>query len=308
MVRPFSHPYVLLGLTAIFWGGNAVAGKLAVGHVSPMMLTFLRWAMAVLVVLPFAFPKLKEDWPAVRKNLVFLFLLGAGGMTLFNAILYTALVYTTAVQVMIVQSAMPLVVFLGMFLFFRTRVLPLQIVGFALTAAGVALTAARGDPSALLSLELNRGDALMVGAVVLYGAYTVALGFKPRLHWQTMIFALALSAFVTAVPLLAMEIGAGDAIAPDGVGWAIVVFTGILPSIAAQVFYIRGVELIGANRANLFINLVPIFGAVLAVAILSEPLLPYHFAALALVLGGIMLAERAKRTALPAPAAQEGRP
>lgn len=297
MLRTIGHPYVLLGLTALFWGANAIAGKLAVGHISPLALTFLRWTAAILFVAPFAWPKLKADWPVVRPRLPFLFALGACGMTLFNAALYIALVYTSAVQATIVQSAMPLVVFLGMFVFFRTRVLPLQIVGFTLTAAGVLLTATRGDPAAILSLDLNRGDALMLVAVLLYGGYTVALGFKPKIHWLTMILVLSVSAWVAAVPLALFEIALGAHTAPDATGWAIVLFTGLLPSLAAQVLYIRGIEAIGANRANLFINLVPIFGAILAVAILGEVLLPYHFVALAMVVGGIMLAERARRPA-----------
>lgn len=296
MARLLSHPYILLGLTALFWGGNAVAGKLAVGHVSPMALTFLRWVCALALVAPLAWPHVKADWPLVRERWLYLFLLGAGGMTVFNCVFYLALVYTSAVQVTIIQSAMPLIVFLGMFLFFQVRVLPVQIFGFGLTAIGVVLTATRGDPGALLSLDFNRGDALMLLAVLLYGGYTVALRSKPRLHWLTMAFVLAAGAAVSAVPFALGEIWLGVHDAPDARGWAIVLYTAIFPSLVAQSFYIRGVEAIGANRANLFINLVPLFGAALAVMILGERLLPYHFVALALVVGGITLAERARKT------------
>ncbi|MFD2236107.1 DMT family transporter [Aureimonas populi] len=296
-MRLIAHPYLFLVLAAIFWGANAVGGKLAVGHVSPMMLNVLRWGMATLLLLPFAWHKLRADRQVIISRLPFLFTMGTCGMALFNAILYTALLHTTAVQAMIVQSAMPLVVFLGMFLFYKVKVLPMQVLGFTLTAAGVLLAAARGDPTALLTLDLNIGDAMMLGAVLLYGGYTVALRLKPPLHWISLIFVLCASAFAAAIPLLLWETATGRFVAPDATGWAIALFTAILPSIAAQVFYIRGVELIGANRANLFVNLVPITGAVMAVAILGEALLPYHFIALALVIGGIMLAERAGRAA-----------
>lgn len=293
-MRHLAHPYVLLALAAFFWGANAVAGKLALGHISPMALTALRWAVATLLVLPFAWPRLKVDWPLMRRHLPYFFLMGAVGMTLFNALLYTAVIYTSAVQATIVQSSMPLVVFLGMFVFFRVRVLPVQLLGFALTAAGVALTAARGDPAALLSLDLNYGDALMLGAVLCYGGYTVALGRKPPVHWLTTILALCVGAFLSALPLLVWEIERGGFIAPDARGWAIALFVATLPSLGSQVFYIRGVETIGANRANLFVNFVPIFGAGLAIAILGEPLLAYHLAALALVIGGITIANARK--------------
>jgi drug/metabolite transporter (DMT)-like permease len=294
MNRFLTHPYLLLCLTAACWGANAVAGKLAVGHVSPMMLTLVRWAIAIAIVLPFAWGPLRRDWPAVRANLPFLFALGVFGMALFNGLFYTALLYTSAVQATIVQSAMPLVVFIGMFLLFGQRVRRAQLIGFAITALGVAITAARGDLSSLLSVGLNRGDALMVVAVVLYAGYTVALGFRPKLHWLTMILVLSVGALVASVPMLVWEIEAGGYIAPDAQGWAVALFTAIFPSLVGQVLYIRGVEMIGASRANLFINFVPIFGAGLAVLVLAEPLLPYHFVALALVICGITIAERAR--------------
>lgn len=290
-----AHPYVLLGLTAAIWGANAVAGKIAVGHVSPMMLTFLRWTIAVAVFAPYALPKARREWPTIRARLPYLFMLGFCGFTLFNTALYTALLYTSAVQVTIVQSAMPLVVFVGMFFLFQVRAQRLQIVGFMVTFVGVALTATRGDLSALLTLQLNFGDVLMLFALVLYGGYTVALRVKPKLHWASFMFVLAISAWISTIPFVVGEAVLGHTILPDATGWAVVVFTAIFPSIVSQVFYIRGIEQIGANRANLFINLVPIFGAAMAVTILGEPLLPYHLAALALVLGGITLAERAKR-------------
>lgn len=297
MKPPLHHPYLLLVATALFWAGNAIAGKMAAGHVSPMLLTLMRWTAAVLIIAPFAWPDLRREWPALRPHLGLMFCLGAVGFGAFNALLYLSLNYTTAINVTIEQSAMPLVVFIGNWLLFRVRFTVLQAVGFLLTLAGVILTVSRGQPTALLTLELNRGDALMMLAVLLYGGYTLALRFKPVLHWRSTILVLAASAALASVPFATLEWAMGHFLAPDLRAWLVVLYAAIFPSLASQSLYIRGVERIGPNRANLFINLVPIFGSILAVTLLGEALHLYHIAALLLVVGGIWLAERGAQRA-----------
>lgn len=292
--------YVFLCMTTLFWGGNAVAGKLAVGHVSPMMLTQIRWTLAFALISVFSRAQVRRDWPTIRAHLPLLFGLGACGFALFNVIFYTAVTYTSAINVTIEQSGMPMVIFLANFVLFRMRVFGAQLVGFVLTLVGVALTASHGDIVGLAGLRINFGDALMLGAVVLYGGYTVALRFKPPLHWQSMMTVLAFSAFVTAIPFTVWEWLAGRTVLPDAQGWLVGAYVAIFPALLAQVFFIRGVELIGANRASLFINLVPIFGTLLAVIILGEAFEPYHAVALVMVLGGIWLSENASRRAAAA--------
>lgn len=303
MTRLVAHPYAILALVALFWGGNAVAGKLAVGHVSPMLLTMLRWTMACLLMTPLALTHVRRDWPTIRRRLPYLFLLGAVGFTCFNALFYLAVTYTSAINVTIEQSAMPLVVFVANYVLFRTGVTLFQLLGFSLTIIGVAITAAHGDLATLLALDLNRGDAMMLVAVLLYGGFTVALRFKPDIDFRSMIYALSIAALITSIPLAAAEWAMGHAQAPDWQGLSAALYTAIFPGLVAQILYIRGVAMIGPNRANLFINLVPIFGAMLAVGIVGEELHTYHMVALAFVLGGITLAERgaARGSREPAP-------
>lgn len=287
--------YVLLLLTTLFWGGNAIAGKLAIGHVSPMFLTAARWVAALLLLLAIGLPRLRADWPAIRRKFWLLAGLGTLGFTIFNIALYTALLYTSAINVSIEQAGMPMLIFLANFLLFRMRVSWAQILGFLLSLGGIALTASHGSLTRLLELYVNFGDALMLLAVVLYSAYTVALRFKPVIHWQSMMIMLSASAAVTSIPFAAAEFWHGSAILPDTQGWAVIAYTVLFPSIVSQVFYIRGVELIGANRAGLFINLVPIFGTLLSILILGEDFQLYHGVAMVLVLGGIWLAEHSGR-------------
>ncbi|TPM10970.1 MULTISPECIES: DMT family transporter [unclassified Mesorhizobium] len=289
--------YMFLLLTTLLWGGNSVAGKLAVDHVSPMTLVFLRWVLAVAILLPIGWNALKRDWPVVRRHWFVLAALGASGFTLFNTIFYTALNYTTAINVSIEQAAMPILIIVANFIFFRLRVNWAQIAGVVLTIFGVILTACHGDPRRLLTLELNFGDAIMLVAVILYSGYSVGLRLKPAMQWQSLMLAMSLAALVTSLPFFLWEIVAGKVIVPDARGWAVIVYTAIGASVVSQIFYIRGNELIGANRAGLFINLVPIFGTLLSVLIVGETFQLYQALALVLVLGGIALAEYSGRKA-----------
>ena len=291
MTRIVTHPYTILAVVALFWGGNAIAGKLAVGHVSPMLLTLLRWTFACLIMTPLAWRDVQREWPMIRRHLPFLFLLGAVGFTLFNAIFYLAMNYTSAINATIEQSAMPLVVFAANYLLFRTGVTLFQLLGFSLTLIGVLITAAHGELATLLTLDLNRGDAMIIVAVLIYGGYTVALRYKPDIHWRSTIYVLSLAALAASIPLAAAEWAMGHAQAPDLQGLSAALYTAIFPGLVAQILYIKGVTMIGPNRANLFINLVPIFGAILAVGVVGEALHPYHLAALGFVLAGITLAE-----------------
>ena len=290
-----NNAYLLLGLTTLFWGGNAVAGKLAVGHVSPMLLTTLRWGLAMAILLAIGWPRLRTDWSKVRRRLLYLTALGALGFTVFNMALYTALIYTSAINASIEQAGIPMLIFAGNFLLFRMRVTWAQIVGFILSLAGVAVAASHGHPVALLNLDINFGDVLMLIAALVYAAYTVALRFRPMIHWQSLMIMLTGTAFVTGIPFALAEFWTANAIVPDAQGWAIVIYTVLFPSILAQIFYIRGVELIGANRAGLFINLVPIFGTLLSILLLGEDFYAYHALAMIMVLGGIWLAEHSGR-------------
>jgi drug/metabolite transporter (DMT)-like permease len=237
------------------------------------------------------------DWPRIRPRLLYLLVLGAVGFSGFNIALYSAVVYTSGVNVSIEQAAIPLLILIANFLLFGQRAPLVQIVGFLVSVVGVAITASHGDPARLLSLDLNIGDLMMLGAVVAYAGYTVALRFKPDVHWQSLMIVLMAGATIVSVPTVWMEIGGGTAIFPDARGWAVILYGVIFPSILGQVFYVRGVELIGANRAGLFVNLVPVFGTLLSLAILREPFHLHHAIALALVLGGIWLAEIGGRRA-----------
>jgi drug/metabolite transporter (DMT)-like permease len=172
------------------------------------------------------------------------------------------------------------------------RIRALQATGMLVTLIGVAAVASKGDLEVLRSLALNVGDVWMLIACALYAGYTLGLRNRPSMPGFVFFTALAVVAFLTSLPLLLLEIASGTVQWPTARGFAVLFYVGLFPSLIAQIFYMRGVELIGPGRAGLFVNLVPVFGALLAVLLLGEPFALYHAAGLVLVLGGIALAER----------------
>lgn len=235
--------------------------------------------------------QIATDWPTLRPRLRYLLSLGALGFTVFSVALYYALIYTTAINASILQGGMPLFVFAASFVLFSSRINWEQACGFAFSFIGVIVIALRGELANLIGLSINFGDALMLVAIVAYGVYTAALRNKPPVHWTSLVFALSLGATLASLPLLAFEAVQGATIMPDMRGWVAITYIVIFPSLLGQVFYIQAVELIGANRAGLFINLLPIWGALLAVMVLGEEFYLYHAAALTMILAGIGVAE-----------------
>ena len=165
---------------------------------------------------------------------------------------------------------------------FGTRIGLLQALGTALTLVGVGAIAARGDLQVLRSFSFLIGDVFMLIACASYAVYTLALRDRPKVSGFVFFSVLALAALMISLPLLAWEIAAGEVIWPDLRGFAILLYVTLFPSLLSQIFFMRGVELIGPGRAGLFVNLVPVFGAILGVAILGEPFRWYHAVGLAL--------------------------
>lgn len=286
------RPYLLLCLTTIGWAGNAVAGRLAVGHISPMVVVTLRWLVVVLLLGALAGRALRAEWRSIAPHWLYIFCMGALGYTVFNAIFYWSAHYTTAVNMGVIQGVTPALVMGMAYLAYRSRVTNLQALGLVVTVAGVAVVASRGSWEVLRHLAFNIGDVGILGASALYAGYTVALRRRPPMSAIAFFAAMALAAFVTSLPLVAVEIARGEALWPDPVGWAVVLYVGVVPSLICQMAYMRAVQLIGPNRAGLFMNLVPVVAALLGVVLLGEHFGLHHAIGLTMVLGGIWLAER----------------
>lgn len=286
------RPYLLLVSTMLFWGGNSVAGKAAVGSVPPMALTTFRWLLACILLLIIGHSHIRQDWSIIKRHWKQFFVFGALGMAAFNILMYNALYYTSAINVTIEQSGMPMIIVLVNLLIFRERVSPTMLVGMSLSIGGVLVTAAHGDLTTLFDLEINQGDALMLIAVLIYAFYSVILRNRPQLHWLSFMMAVSVGALITSLPFFAYEMSQGIVFEPSTKGVLLIAYVTIFPSIVSQIFYARSVDLIGANRAGLFVNLVPLFGSALAILLIGEEAALYHIVGYALILAGIYIAQR----------------
>ena len=291
--RLWDMPIALLALTALIWAGHAIVARLAVGQIAPMTLTTGRWAMALGPIMYAARSTLRTDLVVLRQRWFYVVCMGGLGFTAFNAIFYVSGHYTSAINISLIQGAVPAFVMLGAWLVFRDRVGPLQMLGAFVTIAGVATIAARGEWARLVSLAFNFGDAAMLFAALLYAGYTVGLRDRPKVSGLGFLAGMAIAALATSVPLFIAEIARGEFIWPSLSGYALLLYAALGPAFVAQMFFMRGVELIGPGRAGVFVNLVPVFGALMAVVLLGEPFAAYHIVALALVVGGIAIAQRA---------------
>jgi len=293
--RLYAWPTLLLTLACVFWAGNTIAGRLAVGQVTPMLLTLLRWVLVIAVLWPIYGEQVRQHFGQIRTRLLRVVLMATFGFTGFNALYYVAAHYTTAINIGILQGCMPIFVLAGAFLAHGTRASLLQLIGAVITTLGVVVIATRGAPLSVLHVDFNVGDVLMLIACGLYAAFTVALRDRPDMSGAAFFTLLAVIAALTSLPLALWEVLAQGAVAPTMTGLLIIAYVAIFPSCLAQIFLLRSVDLIGPGRVGIFLNLVPLFSAIMAVGLLGEPFAQFHAVALVLVVGGILLAQRASR-------------
>ncbi len=292
-VRWLSHqPYLLLSLTALFWAGNIVLARYVAGHVPPLTLSCIRWICTFLVLLPFAWPHLKRDWPVLRARLPLMLLLSASGFAFNNAISYWALQYTQALNALLIQSAGPLFVALWSLLLFGVRLSLAQFAGILISLAGVLVILLRGDLSALAGIRFNKGDLMFASSLLAFGLYSALMPRRPVTHQLSLISFTTGCGALLLLPFSIWEFSSGFTLKPDPLSLATLAYVVIFPSTLAYLFFNRGIALIGPNRAAPFLHLVPVFGSVMAIVLLGEELRLFHLVGYALVLAGVVIASR----------------
>jgi drug/metabolite transporter (DMT)-like permease len=288
----FNQPYLLLSLTSLFWAGNTVVGRFIAGHVPPVSFAFIRWAGAFLLVLPFAVPHLARDWPAIRKHAGLMTMLALTGFSIYNAMAYYGLQYTSAINGLLLQSTGPLFVGLWSFVLFGDRLSARQAGGICISLTGVLVIVCHGSFDVLIGIGFNRGDVVLVVALLFYAYYTAALRQRPQMHPLSFLAVAMGWGALLLVPALAWEIASGRTFALDTANLASIAYVCLFPSLLGYLFLNRGIELIGANRAAPFLHLIPVFGSVMAIAFLGEHFELYHAVGYVLVFTGITIATR----------------
>jgi drug/metabolite transporter (DMT)-like permease len=287
-----NQPYLLLSITALCWAGNAIVGRLAAGHIPPVTLSFLRWSLAFLIILPFAWKHLRQDWPAIRARLGTMIVLSVTGIGAFNTMQYWALEHTQALNTLLLQSAGPLFVAIWSLILLGVRLTLAQAGGIVLSLTGVLVILLHGDLTALTSIEFNKGDIIFTVALVIFGFYSVLTLKRPKIHGLSFVgFTFGCGA-ACLIPLLIRELLTRPVMALDTANLLSLFYVAVFPSTVAYLCFNRGVHLIGANRAAPFFHVVPVFGSVMAIAFLGERPQAFHIIGFALVLTGVFVASR----------------
>jgi drug/metabolite transporter (DMT)-like permease len=292
---PHVSPYILLSLTSLFWAANWVVGRAMRNDMPPVAMGFWRWAIALLLLLPFAAPELRRNWHVVRANWLTLTALGCLGAIAFNTLIYVGLQYTAVSNGVLFNSLSPIFIILMSWVLLRERISAQQAAGVALSMAGVLAIMARGDPAALAAFHFNPGDAWLFTAMVVWTFYTLILKRRPpELSAIAFLAAMLLLSLPLLLPFYLWEYAqrGGFALTPATV--SALAYYGTVPSIVAYLFWNRGVAEVGANRAGLFVHLMPVFGALLSVIFLGECLYGYHYAGAVLIFGGLWLTTRTR--------------
>jgi drug/metabolite transporter (DMT)-like permease len=288
----FNQPYLMLSLMSLFWAANIVLGRFVAGHVPPFALTFCRWAGTFLVLAPFARSYLMRDWPVIRKNLPLLLLLAFTGFAFNNALSYWGLQHTQALNALLIQSSGPLFVALWSLMLFGVRLSWMQAAGILVSLLGVLAIVLRGDLAALAAIQVKAGDISFAAALFVFGLYSALMPKRPKINPLSLISFTTGAGAVMLIPLVGWEISGGDVLKFDTLTISTVVFVVIFPSTMAYLFFNRGIELIGPNRAAPFFHLVPVFGSAMAILLLGEKPELFHLVGYALVLAGIFTASR----------------
>ena len=290
---PFDPTYAALTLTALLWSTNFIIGRAVRDDVSPAALNFLRWAIALLILVPITLRDLQAHRATLMRHWKLIALLGFTGIAAFQTLGYVALTTTTALNTILLLALAPLAIVAVSWLALGERVTRVQALGLGISLVGAAVLILHGDPATLAEMRFNAGDLWMLLAVVLWAVYSVLLRRRPAevppLALHTMSVAAGTLWMLPAFGWQAMH---GSALPSSLAVWMAVGFIAVFSSALAHGLWVRGVAKIGPNRAGVFIHLIPVFGAVLAITFLGEELAAYHAAGAALALCGIVLTSR----------------
>jgi drug/metabolite transporter (DMT)-like permease len=287
--------FLLLALASLFWAGNWVLGRALRDDFEPAALNFWRWSIAVIVLAPFALPRLRGRLGVIRRDAGLLLALSFIGVALFQWMIYRGLKTTTAVNAVLINSSFPAFMLLCSWAIERERGTRRQIVGMLISLAGILVIMARGDPASLLRLEFHMGDAIILAAMPVWGVYSVLLKRRPpELDGIAFLFVISLAGAVMILPAFALEAWHTPPRWPGPAGVAAVLYVGLGASVAAFICWNRGVAIVGANTAGFTLHLLPAFGTLLAIAFLGESFHPYHAAGIATILAGVAVATRAR--------------
>lgn len=283
-------PYLLLILTTLFWSGNFVISRGMHTEIPPVSLAFWRWLAALLILLLFATGRFYTQRRIVLKHVRFITIQGLLGVAGFNTLIYLAMQTTTAINAVLINSCTPVLIALCSWLIYRETMSLRQYLGILVSLAGVVSIIARGDLAALLEVNFNRGDILVVFAALIWALYSTNLKRYPRdLHPFSFQTGIVITGLIAILPFYILEILLGKETAVTTATVTTILYVAIFASVLAFIFWNKAVRTIGPNKAGPFIHLMPVFSSILAVLFLGESIEFYHLQGICLIFTGIMM-------------------
>ena len=284
----------MLVLATLFWAGNFIVGKAAfVEDIPPMSLVFFRWSLVWLILLPFTYKEIIKHKEVILKNLPLLFFLALTSVGLFNSFTYLALVHTQVINASLFNTAIPAMIILLCFIFKIEKTNRFQIMGLILSVLGILSIITKLDFNILLSLNFNKGDIIMIGGVITWGLYSSFLKKKNfTLPLLTLVHILCTFGLLFILPQFLFEISQGKIIKFDINLSYILIYLALFPSIGSYYCWAGAVSIIGANRAGIFLSLIPLFSTILAMFFFNENFYFFHFIGSVLIVLGLILSNK----------------
>jgi drug/metabolite transporter (DMT)-like permease len=284
----------MLLLATLFWAGNFIIGKIAfLENVPPFSLTFFRWLLVWLILIPFTYKELFKYKKVIFKNTPLLFFLGLTSVGLFNSFIYNALNFTQVINASLFNAVIPAAIILFCFLFKLDQTNKYQLMGLILTIFGILSIITKLDLNILLTLNFNKGDLLMIGAVITWGIYSAFLKKKKfEVSLLTFVHILCTFGLLALIPQFLYEFMQGQTVTVNSTFIYSILYLAIFPSIGSYYCWAGAVSIIGANRAGIFLSLIPLFSAIMAILFFHEKFQFYHFIGSILTLFGLFLSNK----------------
>ena len=286
--------YILLVLTTLFWSGNFIVGKAASTYeIPPFSLNFYRWLFAGLILLPFTFREILKKKNYIYNNIGFFIILGITSITIFNSTVYYSLYYMQVISGVLMISTIPVwIMFISSILGIE-KTNKFQLLGVILSLLGVLFIITKSDLNVIKNLAFNKGDLIMATGMFAWALYSALLKKKTyEISQITLLEVVIISGLVFLIPIYILEMNFGNQIIIGKPFILTLSYVVIFPGLASFFFWIKGIGIIGANRAGVFLHLMPVFGSIMAIILFDEKFMIYHLLGAIFIIAGITLSNK----------------
>ena len=286
--------YLMLVCATLFWAGNFMVGKFAfLTNIPPMTLVFYRWSLVWLILLPFTIREMIRSKEVILNNLPLLLFLALTSVGLFNSFTYLSLVHTQVINASLFNTAIPAIIILLCFIFKIEKTNKYQILGLIVSVLGILSIITKLNLEIIYSLNFNKGDLIMIGGVISWGLYSSFLKRKTfTLPLLTLVHILCTFGLIFIFPQFIYEFSQGQTINFDMELFYILIFLALFPSIGSYYCWAGAVSIIGANRAGIFLSLIPLFSTIMAIFFYKEQFQFFHLIGAILIILGLFLSNK----------------